>query len=59
MKKKLFPLKWIGLAIIVCSIAVYFVNPPWFNTIRTFLVATAVGQKPGTILYTIVGHDIA
>ena len=36
MKKKFFPLKWIGLAIIVCTIAVYFVNPPWFNAIRSY-----------------------
>jgi uncharacterized membrane protein YdjX (TVP38/TMEM64 family) len=26
---------------------------------RSFFVATALGQIPGTILYTIVGHDIA
>ncbi|WP_273832203.1 TVP38/TMEM64 family protein [Guptibacillus sedimenti] len=26
---------------------------------RSFFVATALGQIPGTILYTIVGHDVA
>lgn len=26
---------------------------------RSFVIATAIGQLPGTILYTIVGHDIA
>ncbi|MCA0991723.1 TVP38/TMEM64 family protein [Pseudalkalibacillus hwajinpoensis] len=28
-------------------------------TFRSFFVATALGQIPGTILYTLVGHDVA
>ncbi len=37
MKKKFFPLKWIGLTLFIVIIVVYIVNPPWFNEIRSLL----------------------